>query len=1116
MIILLIVLEKKMRSTVQVKNFLVITILHFLNVTFECKPFYIFENKTIFNFTEEDFSKRVNYVQVSGNKEYWYREDLLWPSDPRCFFQPDVVKCYNLHFVLQTIIGYRLDWIDAIYIEDTEGVQGKIDHIDLSRNIPKSLYRIVINCKTKLCLYKSLFEIRFKTYQMHLLIVVKNLIFKDTNIVLYNVNVYFTNVQFINTTITDMPSSNPPPIYQDLMLTLSDIKFFGSTSGEHLNELKLTQSRHITLKIADSLLHNFNIHLEAPNIWTVLSDTRFTIQESKIIIYGYTQNFASFINVTLCDQTHNHVPLEINSRQLHVEMLDSTVENTVGSVLIQKDDGGLAESWLKVNIINSTFINNTKFGIGGALSIIYFVPSVKQANFINISGTTFINNRSFRFGVTSSYGGAIAVKTEPRTHSERVILHVQITDCYFLNNHAENGGGAIYTSKYYNYISIMQSRFEVTEGTDFMTFKSVFIESNSDISLIESTFICQMETREPLLKLKMVEDTSAVKSLDISVACLPWHMLTSAYDFQISPETGHFILHSYEINCRPCKSQYYVLTDGIYRIYYLQNASKVTITEQNGQFNNLECVDCPYGGQCPGNILQSKPNYWGYKFGSHIIFEQCPTDYCCTGTDVSPCTSYNNCIGNRTGTLCGECKEGYSASIASSVCVVDEECGVSWLAPVAILAVSGYMLWYTFKDDILGFPSFLINKICRKNDDQSDSDGVDKGYFGIMTYFVQAAGMMRLSLDLGTIDTSTTTVQEIEKYIGLLLSIELSYISYNFCPYEGATTMIRLFFKFMFLIGIYISWAIIFPLFVLISNIIQSLLKHKSNNNVIAIKLRFIKGLVEIIKYTYGGFTGIVFTSIICITIGDDYVWQYDGTVSCLSKWQIGMLVTCIIYTVPFPFVLMLGMKLLEKNQISSTHFLVGCIVPLPVIFIWPIIFCTKKTVIKETKVSPVDEGEISTQEEHENGTFLSTATEEILGSFQGAYVTNKTASQYWESVMTFRRLLLGVTSLLQNSIIQMSSCLFLCVIFLAHQMYVQPFVYRGANMAESFSLLLLCAVATLNLLKSMYIKMGIVPDGPDMKVFHFLRFGESLLIILLIIFIILLEFRNKCKRCKK
>ena len=165
------------------------------------------------------------------------------------------------------------------------------------------------------------------------------------------------------------------------------------------------------------------------------------------------------------------------------------------------------------------------------------------------------------------------------------------------------------------------------------------------------------------------------------------------------------------------------------------------------------------------------------------------------------------------------------------------------------------------------------------------------------------------------------------------------------------------------------------------------------------------------------------------------------------------------------------------------------------------------KTPRNDVNVLPV-ESEAPIQE-HE----ISSAS--VADEIQGTYVVSKMGSQYLESVMILRRLLLGATSLLHNSIIQITTCIFLCIIFPLHHVYVQPFVYNVANMAESFSLLLLCIASVISLLKSVYTQMGVVPDGPNINVFKFLTLNESLLILHLICFIIVFEIINRFKNRK-
>ena len=86
-------------------------------------------------------------------------------------------------------------------------------------------------------------------------------------------------------------------------------------------------------------------------------------------------------------------------------------------------------------------------------------------------------------------------------------------------------------------------------------------------------------------------------------------------------------------------------------------------------------------------------------------------------------------------------------------------------------------------------------------------------------------------------------------------------------------------------------------------------------------------------------------------------MWKYNGTVSYLSVWQTVMFITCIVYIIPFPFTLALGIKLLQNKKISSGHFILGCFIPFPFLFMWPSLVCLikKPRNDRSLKVLPVE-----------------------------------------------------------------------------------------------------------------------------------------------------------------
>ena len=452
----------------------------------------------------------------------------------------------------------------------------------------------------------------------------------------------------------------------------------------------------------------------------------------------------------------------------------------------------------------------------------------------------------------------------------------------------------------------------------------------------------------------------------------------------------------------------------------------------------------------------------------------------------------------------------------------DKECKALWFLAVGIISAAAYMLWYTFKDDILSCTGVLFGIICRiKN---TKSENVDKGYFGIMIYFIQAGAMMRLFVPIDTNDNLATSLQQIEKYIGLMLSIELSYFSSDLCPFKGLTATHKLILRFLFLFSIHFCWFIMFGLIKIILKI-----KKRRDNFMPALKIRFIKGLIEMIKYTYGDITNITFMSLVCVSMATGKVWFYDGTVQCFNNWQVFMVALCIIYILPFPFMLTLGMKLLEENKISSVNFLCGCFVPFPLLIYWAILMYRPRNKITKVDVLECNQLEINTisnqskrslesttsmTEETYQG--MNTITKEIIDCFQGTYCKTSSETKYWESVMILRRLLLGATTLIPDNIIQMALCFVLCLIFLIHHVILRPFLCNSSSKVETLSLIMLCLVSVMNLFKSVHIQVGIVPEGPSIDYFKFLRIVESSIAVFLVCYIIVFEIKTKISNRKK
>ena len=95
-----------------------------------------------------------------------------------------------------------------------------------------------------------------------------------------------------------------------------------------------------------------------------------------------------------------------------------------------------------------------------------------------------------------------------------------------------------------------------------------------------------------------------------------------------------------------------------------------------------------------GRITHGSNQYFwvGYDNQSHglILHPHCPFDYCVSQTVVFPLNNTDlQCAYNRSGLLCGHCKEGYSLVLGTSHC---KQCNNSHLALIIPLAVMGVAL----------------------------------------------------------------------------------------------------------------------------------------------------------------------------------------------------------------------------------------------------------------------------------------------------------------------------------------------------------------------------------------------------------------------------------------
>ena len=290
------------------------------------------------------------------------------------------------------------------------------------------------------------------------------------------------------------------------------------------------------------------------------------------------------------------------------------------------------------------------------------------------------------------------------------------------------------------------------------------------------------------------------------------------------------------------------------------------------------------------------------------------------------------------------------------------------------------------------------------------------------------------------------------------------------------------------------SWA---GFFIIIMTIEALLYKRKSIQSIVrklgTFKLKLIRGLIEIIKYTYAAFCGIIFISLVCSKIGNKYVWWYDGTNVCLENWQVLVMIFGAFYAVPFPLALVLGLKLLKQNKISPTIFVFSCLCPLVAVFFMLIYGYLKKDSKLALAQQPV----------------LSKESEVIIYILQGPYRDDEeNLTLYWEAMVSVRRLLITGMTLIGYASIRMIIIAALCMVFQIQHIYTSPFQVRSSNNVETLSLSLLIFSSIINLLKASLTDSGVVPSGPSVSFFKSMELCEKMFVLLIIAYILLVEIR--------
>ncbi|KXJ27003.1 Proteoglycan 4 [Exaiptasia diaphana] len=321
-----------------------------------------------------------------------------------------------------------------------------------------------------------------------------------------------------------------------------------------------------------------------------------------------------------------------------------------------------------LEVINSTFKGlEAAFGAGvlleswtckvrqGIYSCFYDTSEDHEvvARFVNCN---FFNNRA------TNKGGAACIAPDSSFKG-----NLSFIDCNFRNNFASDEGGHIFVggSKvetiFQNTILHQTTPYHPDQASDGKNM--LCYTNNGKVTMINSTI--DSDTRgniQSLVKiagLRSFEVEGRMKIICPTGTSVELHNSSFA---TLLPESRESYFTTVLIwSCKSCG-------------YGLYSPSRGSWSNSESGLHRI-CYKCPlHGADCgeDENLVATK-NWWcsNTSTNDEVSCFHCLEDRCCPmpkGKDLPNPKEYNNCCGNRTGILCGKCKDGFAESWFGSQC----------------------------------------------------------------------------------------------------------------------------------------------------------------------------------------------------------------------------------------------------------------------------------------------------------------------------------------------------------------------------------------------------------------------------------------------------------------
>ncbi|CAB3993679.1 Hypothetical predicted protein [Paramuricea clavata] len=697
--------------------------------------------------------------------------------------------------------------------------------------------------------------------------------------------------------------------------------------------------------------------------------------------------------------------------------------------------------WPTIILENNTFVENfyDKVKITGAAAITF--KSVKS----RVSSCRFLDNRSGQ----NPYIGVITI-------AERAT--VTFLNSYFENRQTAGQANQLFAS-----------------GN-----KPVYFRGKNTFNLV-----ALKKSQTVFIRVPPNSNTKVIMKKKFKIICPQGYKVNSQREC-VNIKNAYMCLYI-TVQCEQCPTKTYTLERG----KFIFNKS-----------NDIQCQQCPRGGDCGSGLVTAKPNFWGFRTNMKIVFVQCPPGYCC---DTEDCVTYDGCHGNRSGTLCGQCPEGMSESLFSTQCISNTECSFNYffiIGTIAMLVL--YLVFFLYHKEIVSiFRTSLFSKglsfsINNRNEQRNNvstggNTSSPSGMIKIFFYYYQVCNLLRSSV--GSFKKGQF-IHNFENVISRVMNMVLVNLPSFKCPLKDLHAVP----KAVILHSVGYCLLALLCLLYLISKLIpilrrlhhdgdartalQDVTSTRSDNRSSASKSLFSQRVASAFTYIsllmYASSAKLCLSLLHCVQVGDNQVLFLDGNVKCYQTFQYFLLAYLISSILPFCLVPVFGSYHLKSGRIGVRQFCAACIFPLPFCCFWMYLLLKDCRSGNQETYNTIEENDNAVRSEQDNDETQSLGSEEItftystesnentstgsesailsvlLGPFKQhqAFMCFPSSHIPWEGFLVFRRLVLIILLTFVYDIqLRLFLALILCVAILICHTIAYPFQRKRYNVLESFSL---------------------------------------------------------------